>query len=212
LIQVVTIEREYGCGAADIAQTLAQRLGWSLWDREITAEIAKRLHCDVKTVEQREERPDSTFYRLMKAFMRGSYEESYSGSGKVDMLDSETLAHLFEAVVKDVVSRGPCVIVGRGSPWFLRERPDVCSVFLYASYAEKMRRLRAIGRSRQEAEEALETVDRDRAAFVKKYYGLNWPFREIYHMMLNTAQGDDRVLDLILHELKLLKEVPATAT
>jgi cytidylate kinase len=211
VIQVVTIEREYGCGAPEIAQALAERLGWSLWDREITAEIAKRLHCDVKTVEQREERPDSTFYRLMKAFMRGSYEESYSGTGKVDMLDGETLAHLFEAVIKDVVSRGPCVIVGRGAPWFLRERPDVCRVFLYASYQEKMRRLRASGKSRQEAEEALETVDRDRAAFVKRYYGLSWPFREIYHMMLNTSQGDDGVLGLILHELELLKEMTVAA-
>ncbi len=32
-------------------------------------------------MEEREERLDPTFYRLMKTFMRGSYEESFQGSG-----------------------------------------------------------------------------------------------------------------------------------
>lgn len=209
MIKVITIEREYGSGAAEIGKTLAGRLGWALWDREITCEIAKRLKCTEKQVEQREERPDSTFYRLIKAFMRGSYEEHYSGAGNVEMLDSETLARLFEAVVKDIVSRGPCVIVGRGSPWFLRHRDDVCRVFLYASYDEKLRRLLATGKPQQEAEESLETVDRDRAAFVKTYHGLNWPLREIYHVMINTIQGNDIVMDLILHQMEILNHIAA---
>jgi hypothetical protein len=32
MIKVITIDREYGSGAADIAATLAARLGWKLWD------------------------------------------------------------------------------------------------------------------------------------------------------------------------------------
>jgi hypothetical protein len=31
LIKVLTIEREYGSGAIEIAQKLADRLGWKLW-------------------------------------------------------------------------------------------------------------------------------------------------------------------------------------
>ena len=79
MIRIVTIEREYGCGGAAIAQKMADRLGWKLWDREIACEIARRLKCDVRSVEQREEKLDPTFYRLVKAFMRGSYEDSFSG-------------------------------------------------------------------------------------------------------------------------------------
>jgi hypothetical protein len=105
VIQTITIEREYGSGAGAISRKLAEKLGWTLWDEKITQEIAKRLKCDVKSVEQREEKPDSTFYRLMKIFMRGSYEERFSGSG-TELLDAESLSHLFEKVITDVANRG----------------------------------------------------------------------------------------------------------
>jgi cytidylate kinase len=211
MIRIITIEREYGSGAAAIAQKLADRLGWKLWDRDITCAIAKRLRCDVKSVEQREERLDPAFYRLVKAFMRGSYEDSM-GAGNIELLDAEHLAKLFERVILDVSANGNCVIVGRGAPYFLRDRDDVFSVFLYAPIEEKMRRLAAIGKSHEEAEEAIERVDRERAAFIKKYFGRTWPFRELYHMMLNTRFGDEMVMDLMLHEIDALNRASSHAT
>jgi CMP/dCMP kinase len=203
VIRIITIEREYGCGAGGIAKTLAARLGWALWDHEITCEIAKRLRCDVASVERREERPDPTFYALVKVFMRGSYEDRYSGSG-IELLDAEGLARLFECVVKDVAERGPCVIVGRGSPWFLRGRLDAMHVFLFAPHEEKIRRITSQGKTEAEAEGLIETVDRDRATFVKKFVGKTWPQRDLYHLMLNSVIGDDGVIDMVLHELELL--------
>jgi cytidylate kinase len=197
VINIITLEREYGCGAAGIAKALTARLGWALWDHEITCEIARRLKCDVKSVEEREEKPDPAYYGLVKVFMRGSYEDAYSGGG-IELLDAERLSGLFEKIIKDVAARGPCVIVGRGAPWFLRKRSDTMCIFLFAPYHEKLRRTLAQGKGRQEADDLLERVDRDRAAFVKKYYGLTWPYREIYDVMINTIHGDDAVIDMIL--------------
>src|ERR1700756_3018308 len=131
MIRIVTIEREYGCGYDAIAKALAAKLGWALWDHEITCEIAKRLRCPISSVQKREERPDSAFYRVAKIFMKGSYEDLYSGAN-IDMLDAEHLAQLFGKVVTDVAGRGPCVIVGRGSSWFLRDRDDTLHTFLFA--------------------------------------------------------------------------------
>ena len=203
MINIITVEREYGSGAAEIAKALAARLGWALWDHEITCEIARRLKCDVSSVERREEKPDPVFYGLVKAFMRGSYEDHYSGGG-IELLDAEHLAALFEKVVKDVVGRGPCVIVGRGAPWFLRDRKDTLTVFLYAPYREKLRRTLASGKSREEAQDLLERVDRERATFIKKYYGMVWPQRDLYNLMINTLPGDEVVIDTILHQRDLL--------
>ena len=33
MLKIVTVEREYGCGGGEIAQRLAERLGWKLWDQ-----------------------------------------------------------------------------------------------------------------------------------------------------------------------------------
>ncbi len=72
MINLITIDREYGTGAAQIASKLAGRLGWKLWDELLTIEIARILGCDCPAVEEREERRDALHYRLFKAFMRGS--------------------------------------------------------------------------------------------------------------------------------------------
>ena len=45
MIRIITIEREYGSGAAQIAAKLATQLGWKLWDQQLTQEIARRAHC-----------------------------------------------------------------------------------------------------------------------------------------------------------------------
>jgi cytidylate kinase len=211
VIKIITIEREYGCGGAAIAQKLAERLGWKLWDRDITCDIARRLKCSVKAVEQREEKPDPAFYRLVKVFMRGSYEETL-GAGNIELLDAEHLAQLFEKVVQDAAVKGNCVIVGRGASYFLRGREDVFSVFMYAPHDEKIRRLLAVGKSHEEAEELVERIDRDRAAFVKKYFDRIWPQRDLYHMMLNTKIGDEAVINMVLHEIELLDGIAAGAS
>jgi cytidylate kinase len=210
MIKVITLEREYGSGGGGIAKQLAERLGWQLWDHQVTCEIAKRLKCDVHAVEQREERCDTTFYRLMKTFMRGSYEDQIGGSG-VELLDADHLATMFESIVTDIASEGNCVIVGRGAPWFLRNRDDTFHMFVYAPYEEKLRRIKASGVRQAEADELIERVDRERAAFVKKYYDKNWPQRDLYHMMINSKVGDECVLRMVLSEIDMLNERSAVS-
>src|SRR5664279_6249347 len=76
MIRVITIDREYGSGGADIAKALADRLGWKLWDQALTNEIARYMECDCRVVEEHEEKRDPLYYRLLKSFVRGSYEGS----------------------------------------------------------------------------------------------------------------------------------------
>ena len=75
--------------------------------------------------------------------------------------------------------------------------------------SEKLRRLRLMGHSDKEAEELVDTVDRDRIEFVKHYFGADWPTRCLYHMMINTAVGDEVVISTVLDTMRLL-EKPVT--
>jgi cytidylate kinase len=211
MIRTISIEREYGSGAGAISEKMARHLGWTLWDHELTEEIARYLKCDPRQVLEREEKVDPTFYRLMKTFMRGSYEDSFQGGGnRMALLDAEHLSQLFEKVAKDLADKGNCIIVGRAAPYFLRERDDVLRIFLFAPHAEKIRRVMSQGRTRAEAEALIERVDQDRAAFVKKYYQKVWPQRDIYHLMINTQEGDDAVIETMLHKMEQLNAKMAT--
>jgi len=201
MIKIITIEREYGCGGGDIAQMLASGLGWKLWDQRLTEEIARLAHCPKAVVEAREERNDPLYYRLFKSFMRGSYEGSINAP-KLNLVDSETILKTTRRVVEHAAEHGNCVIVGRGSQQFLKNRPDTLRVFLYALRENKVQRLLARGKNEQEAEELVDTVDRERADFIRKYFNVEWPDRAVYHAMLNTAIGDEAVVQMILSSVK----------
>jgi cytidylate kinase len=196
VIRIVTIEREYGCGAAAIAREVSARLDWKLWDQLLTQEIARLAHCQPSAVEQREERPDPLYYRLLKSFAIGSYEGS--PIAPVETLDADSIVKISERVVEQAAAAGNCVIVGRGSQHFLRDRDDTLRLFLYAPREEKRRRLISEGKTKGDAEMLVDTVDRERAAFIKKYFHVDWPNRSVYHAMLNTIAGDEMVIQAIL--------------
>jgi cytidylate kinase len=197
MINIITIEREYGCGGGEIAQLVANRLGWKLWDQKLSEEIARLANCPKAVVEAREEKNDPLYYRLFKSFMRGSYEGAINAP-KLNLIDSETILRITRRVVEHVAEKGKCVIVGRGSQQFLKTRPDTLRVFLYAPREDKVRRLRGRGKTEKEAEELVDSVDRERADFIQKYFNAEWPNRVIYHTMMNTAIGDECVANMIL--------------
>jgi hypothetical protein len=203
MIRLVTIEREYGCGGADIARTVADRLGWKLWDHLLTEEIARLLGCRCEAVEPHEERRDSLQYRLFKAFMRGSFEGSLNAP-RLRMVDADCIRQVAQGVVVSAAEQGRAVIVGRGSAYYLRDRSDAFHVFLYASFEEKVRRLQARGKGESEALELAESVDRDRAEYIKTYFEVDWPARHFFHLMVNTGMGDDRAAETILHSASLM--------
>ncbi len=203
MIKIVTIEREYGSGGGEIAQLLASHLGWKLWDQLLTEEIARLANCPKAVVEVREERTDPLYYRLLKSFMRGSYEGSLNAP-KLQMVDSESILKITQRVVLRAAETGNCIIVGRGSQHFLRDRTDTLRVFLYAPREDKIRRLRSRGKSETEAQELADTVDRERADFIAKYFGVEWPSRVVYHSMINTAIGDEMVVQMILDFMKTM--------
>ncbi len=196
MIKIVTIEREYGCGAAGIAKALAERLGWKLWDQLLTQEIARLAHCRQSDISKREERRDPLYYRLFKSFARGSYEGSPDEF--LTLLDADSIVRFSEQVVQQAAAEGNCVIVGRGSQHFLRDRNDTLRFFLYACRREKVRRLVAEGKTEADAAALVDTVDHERASFIKKYFHVKWPNRSLYHAMINTEVSDEMVVLAIL--------------
>ena len=205
MFRIITIEREYGSGAAEIAKRLASRLGWKLWYRELTEEIARVAKVDAAAVSRCDERRDGTFHRLVKVFWRGSYERSTNLDFEYSF-DADRMVEIGEQVMREIASQGNCVIVGRGAPYHLRERRDAFHVFLYAPRAEKLRRIQHQGKSLREAEELVETVDRERIEFVKHYFGADWPTRSLYNMMINTCMGDENVIEVVLDTMRTLEQ------
>ena len=205
MVHAITIEREFGCGASEIASQVANRLGWTLWDERLTHEIARLTQSTPEAVERREWRSDPLVYRLFQDFLRGAFEGGLPPANRLHVLDARRIAAVSETAVNTAISNGPSVIVGRGSQYFLRNRKDVFRVFLYASRDHKIRRLIAEGATQDKAIEQIDTTDEARAAFVRQYLGLKWPERHLYHAMFNTEMGESCTATMLVECLQQLE-------
>ena len=199
-IGVITLEREFGSGGGEIAASIASRLGWKLWDQLLTEEIARRLGCDCGVVANHEEKKDPGYYRLLKAFMRGSFEGSLNAP-RLHMVDTECVREVVQKLLPEIADAGKAVIVGRGSAYYLSKRCDAFHVFIYAPFQERVRRVQALGKDEKEAIELVESVDRDRANFISTYFNVDWPGRHRFHLMVNSGMGTEAAVEIILDAL-----------
>lgn len=186
---------------------MADRLGWKLWDDELACEIARLAKVDRDAVTRLDERCDPLFYRLMKVFMRGSLEQSIGVTG-LDHFDADSMVRFMQRVIAGAAAEGNSVIVGRGAPYLLRDRADAFHVFVYAPIEEKLARLQAAGKNEADALREIANVDRERVIFVRKYFDMEWPTRELYHLMINSKVGDEVVIDTILREIEAMLYIP----
>jgi cytidylate kinase len=206
MFRLITIEREYGCGGAAIAEQLARHLGWKLWDQLLTEEISRVAHVEASAVRRCDEKVDGRLYRLAKSFWRGSYDRGAPADGKA--FDADCMMEMVQEILNRVADEGNAVVVGRGAPYLLRERPDAFHIFLYAPRAEKVRRLLEENHTVEEAEDLVDTIDRERMAYVKHYFNADWPTRSLYHLMLNTAVGNEPVISTVLDTMRLVEGRP----
>jgi cytidylate kinase len=208
MINVITIEREYGSGANVIAAKLADRLGWKLWDQLLTDEIARLMNCDSRAVQEHEERQDALHYRLFKAFLRGSFEGSLNAQ-RLKLVDADCVRDVAQRLVMSAAKEGNAVIVGRGSALYLHDLPTALHILIYAPFQEKVRRLQQAGNSEAEAIRLVSEVDQDRSAFIKQYFDIDWPARHYFHLMINSAMGDEMVVQTIVNAVAMLARQPA---
>ncbi len=128
------MEREYGCGAANIAQTHCRPAGLEALGpgdhsrNRAPAEVQSRTRC---------RRAKSAATRCFTGWSRRSCGAVSSRAWTPPIWNCwmpNISPMLFEKVVTEIAERGNCVIVGRGAAWFLRDRDDAFHAFLYAPY------------------------------------------------------------------------------
>jgi len=196
--QILLIDREFGAGCSDISEAVAARLHWKLFDDALSEEIARLAKIPVDVCRRHEERADPWLQRLINVIWRGSFDRNLP-SPDLAILDTDRLVSVIQQVIEKAAEFKPCVIVGRGAPYFLRNRTDTFSIFLYASREVKFRRvLKEVG-NEAEAINLVDAMDEDRRKFVKHYFGHDWPNRQLFQAMLNTDVGHDSTVEAILH-------------
>jgi hypothetical protein len=192
--RVITVEREYGSGGGEFAHDLAARLGWRLLDSELPCAAARAAGVPPELAAKYDERLDPWYYRYGKFFW---HEQFYSipGLSHDQVFDSHRMLSLIRNHILEAAREGNCVIVGRGAACALAGQPGCVHVFVYATPSAKREWfIRAFPKQAENADQALAAYDKRRAAVIRSFYQQDWCCRSLYHVLLNSAIGNEAMI------------------
>jgi cytidylate kinase len=196
--RVLTVNREFGSGGGRIAQTIAQRLGWKLLDRDIIDAIAYAAHVDSSVVRRYDEHVDSWLRRINQQAMRSAALAAGLELREGSVFDAEEMVKLTQKIVEEAWSEGNCVIVGRGSQCVLQHKPDVYHVFVYAPLKDRIMRLRIRLERGADIEQRIRTVDEERANYLQEYFGKSWCNLHLYDLLISSHEDENSTARVIL--------------
>lgn len=186
---ILAISRQLGSGGKQIAELVAQRLGWSLWDRDLVEAIAEDANVATRVVEHFDEKTVTELDALAHA-LAGDYEVS-------GFLFRRHLARALLAISKI----GHAVIIGRGANLILR---DSLSVRIVASREFRINMLRKRGLTPDQAREEIRRSDNERAGFVRKTFGRDIDDPTDYDLVVRTDDfGVEGAASLVIAAIRL---------
>jgi cytidylate kinase len=197
MFRVITISRQYGSGGGEVAQRLASRLGWRLVSRSVLDEIAARARISPSIAAQHDERVDPWFQGIVRALWQGGFEGAASTTETVP-INAETIAKISAQIVREAAALGNAVIVGRGAQCILHEHKDAFHVSIYAPRSLRIANLRKRLPPGTNVEAEMEETDRQRAAYVRRYFNREWTDRWLYHLSVCASVGIENAVDTIL--------------
>lgn len=124
--KIITIGRQCGSGGHTIGRMVADRLGWTFYDKEIIKTVATRSGLTEETVEKEGEY--STTSLLFNIATHGI--SAYNIAGKDNMLMRDLVNAYQTDCIKEIADQGDCVIVGRSADYILADHPDCLNVFI----------------------------------------------------------------------------------
>jgi cytidylate kinase len=83
----------------------------------------------------------------------------------------------------------------------LQGRKDVFHVFIYAPWAERVARIQQRLPDKTDIQGLIRTTDRQRADYIRTYFGCNWMDRHLYNLMICSGLGEDLVESTIIKAL-----------
>ena len=187
----IAISREVGSGGKQIAEAVAARLTWPVYDRELVEQIAKDSGVRTEMMERVDEHNSSFLRETLEAFIGAP---TMGGAGYAHRL-GQTLAGLG--------AHGACVIVGRGATAILPPETTL-SIRIVAALKD---RIAAFAQRRDISQSAarpqVQQLHQERADFVTRYFHQDINDPHEYDLVINHSRlGDDACTEVILRAVE----------
>ena len=214
---IITISREIGSGGSYIALKLAETLSYTCVEKEVLNEIAKKMG---KPLEDLQDFDQETYNRIgvffqeaLASIAKGGRVFHPFGIGPLDWdgielftpfpqteFKEEEYLTVLKQVIKELVSKGDTIILGRGAAHILRDFPGALHVRLVAAMPDRLSRIMDEHKvDETKAKEVIEQRDEATRKFIADFFDADWSDPHFYHLVLNTSliPPDDCIRQLL---------------
>jgi cytidylate kinase len=171
----VTVARQAGSGGEDIARSLAHRLGYSFFDRELIDYMAAARDLRRRILEKLDEHTVSGITLWAEGIVSGRY------------LDRADFIRYLSKTVRAIHAHGSAVILGRGANYLLADTAAF-RVQIVASLDMRAKNLAAAqGIAEETARREVVEIDNARREFVRQSFNVPWDDPAAYDLTLNVT-------------------------
>ncbi len=193
---IITISREFGCNAREIARRLASKLGIPFYDKDLVDLAAEKANLNRNIIEESDEVINMKQSRLFSEFGYGSSSSFYS----------EKAIAAQAAVIREIADKETCIFFGRCSDYILREYSNVFNIFLYAPIEERIKHIaESYELTDKDAEKLVKRIDVQRHNYYKYVTGKDRGDRHCKHLMIDVSNfGMESSVNLLYDATKHL--------
>lgn len=183
----IALSRERGVGASSVAQAIASKLDWPVYDRELVERISEETGVRTELLDAIDEKSPHWLSECLESFQQ---DRKLSGSGFAIRL----LKILFA-----ISGHGNCVIVGRGAAQVMPQKTTL-RVRLIAPLEDRIARIQSLtDMSHSQAKKQIAKVDKERNEFVKSYFHKDAETPQGYDLLINPLRfGAEPTADIIV--------------
>ncbi len=189
--KIITISREFGSGGRELGKRLAGELGIPCYDQQIIEMVAEKQGLDKDYVANASEKDIRVFYPTTVGVRFNS--TAYFINQSIEVFTEQNL------LIRDLASKGDCVIVGRCADIILSEMNPM-NIFVYADKKTKIKRCMERAKDgeslkEKDIEKKMKEIDKGRADLRRMLSDVKWGDKEGYHILINTSNKD--IKDLV---------------
>ena len=202
--KVITIGRQYGSGGHDIGELVAQKLGYTFYDKKLVEIAAKNSNISDEAIESIDEKATSS---LLYSLVSGSYSiRGMNGPLYYEMPLNDRLVIAQSDVIKNVAAKENSVIVGRCADYVLEDAKDIelIYIFIYSPMEERIKRISKIfDLTEKQAKDKIQKSDKQRKTYYSYYSNRDWGKMSNYDLCINSAKsGIEKTADMIVEFIR----------
>lgn len=192
---VINIGRQLGSGGRQIGHLLAERFGYSYYDKEILSMASEDSGLSTEIFERSDE--NKGIFRSVF----GSIMPLLAGSDNIygNQISDESLFRIQSESIRRAAAAQSCIFIGRCADYVLRDKPEIVNIFISADTDDRIHRLVShFNVDRKSALKMIEKGDETRANYYNFFSGKVWGAASSYHYCINSSVlGTERTADFI---------------